>query len=366
MHRRMQITTVNTSQSMYINIEEGLSMSSNIWNDEEMYEFCTSMAMVLEGGLSLEDGIDVILESCEREHVKSDLVALKEDIKENGSFYMAVKDKAYMDDYAKKMMEIGELSGHLDSVMNELAIYYERNDNLKHSLKDALVYPMILLAMMWCIVLLIIWKVLPIFEKVLNQMGAILSGSSKAMMNFGNIFAIISFVILSILMMFAMYLYLTRHKGQGGLLSRFFLTKKLFYNITMAKMTYALSLFVSSGYDSEEALGYLPGVVDHPKLQNKIHQCLKDIDEGEGFIDAMQKEKLYEGVYANMIFTGFHSGKSEEVLKKVSALYERDVDNSISTFLNTIEPGIVILLSLIVGVILLSVMLPLMSIMASV
>ena len=80
----------------------------------------------------------------------------------------------------------------------------------------------------------------------------------------------------------------------------------------------------------------------------------------------MQKEKLYEGVYANMIFTGFHSGKSEEVLKKVSALYERDVDNSISTFLNTIEPGIVILLSIIVGVILLSVMLPLMSIMASV
>lgn len=341
-------------------------MSSNIWNDEEMYEFCTSMAMVLEGGLSLEDGIDVILESCEREHVKSDLLALKEDIKENGSFYVAVKDKAYMDEYAKKMMEIGELSGHLDSVMNELAMYYERNDNLKHSLKDALVYPMILLAMMWCIVLLIIWKVLPIFEKVFNQMGAILSGSSKAMMNFGNIFAIISFVILSILMMFAIYLYLTRHKGQGGLLSRFFLTKKLFYNITMAKMTYALSLFVSSGYDSEEALGYLPGVVDHPKLQNKIHQCLKDIDEGEGFIEAMQKEKLYEGVYANMIFTGFHSGKSEEVLKKVSALYERDVDNSISTFLNTIEPGIVILLSVIVGVILLSVMLPLMSIMASV
>ena len=341
-------------------------MSSNIWNDEEMYEFCTSMAMVLEGGLSLEDGMDVILESCEREHVKQDLLSLREDIKENGSFYVSVKDKPYIDDYAKKMMQIGEVSGHLDSVMNELAVYYERNDNLKHSLKDALVYPMILLVMMWCIVLLIIWKVLPIFDKVLHNMGAILSGSSKTMMSFGNTFAMISFVILSILLVFAGYLYFTRHKGQGGLLSRFFLTKKLFYNITMAKMTYALSLFVSSGYDSEEALAYLPGVVEHPLLQTKIHQCLKDIDEGEGFIEAMQKEKLYEGVYSNMIFTGFHSGKSEEVLKKVSALYERDVDNSISTFLNTIEPGIVILLSIIVGVILLSVMLPLMSIMASV
>lgn len=336
------------------------------WNDEQLYEFCTSMAMVLEGGLSPQECLEVILCSNDALQLRKDIEELLEEIKEKGSLYACVKNKEYIDTYAKKTIQIGEISGNLDQVMNELSLYYERNDELKRNVKEALMYPMILLVMMWCIVALIIWKVLPIFTKVLNNMGAILNASSQTMMDFGSIFAIISFVVLSMIMLAAIGLYLSRKRSQSTLLSRFILTRKLYHNITMAKMTYAFSLFVSSGYDVEEALNYLPGVIDHPGMKEKLAQCISLVKEGDSFLDAMQKVKLYEGIYANMLFTGFHSGKSEEVLKKVSALYERDVDNSISVFLNTIEPGIVILLSIIVGVILLSVMLPLMSIMTSV
>ena len=88
--------------------------------------------------------------------------------------------------------------------------------------------------------------------------------------------------------------------------------------------------------------------------------------EGKSFSQCLREQALYQGVYASMIITGFHSGKSDEVMQKVSTLYEKDVDTSISTFLNTIEPVIVIVLSVIVGIILLSVMLPLMSIMSSI
>lgn len=336
------------------------------WNDEQMYEFCTSMAMVLEGGLSPQECLEVILSGDIQTEIKKDLEVLLSDIKELGSLYASVKDQVFFDPYAKKMIEIGEISGNLDQVMKELALYYERSEDLKRNLKDALVYPLILLMMMWCIVALIIWKVLPIFEKVLHNMGAILTTGSHTMMQFGRIFAMVSFVLLTIILVIAFYIYITRRSSQNKILSHFFLTKRLYKNIAMAKMTYAFSLFVSSGYDADEAMQYLPDLVDHPDMKERLNHCLTDIKQGDSFLDAMQKEKLYEGVYANMIFTGFHSGKSEEVLKKVSALYERDVDNGISTFLNTIEPGIVILLSVIVGVILLSVMLPLMSIMTSV
>lgn len=336
------------------------------WNDEQLYEFCTNMAMVLEGGLSPQECLEVILSSKDTLELRKDIEELLEEIKGKGSLYASIKDKDYIDTYAKKMIEIGEISGNLDQVMNELSLYYQRNDDLKRNLKDALMYPMILLVMMWCIVALIIWKVLPIFTKVLNNMGAILNSSSQTMMDFGRIFAIVSFVLLSVILAGTFMIYITRRRSQSTLLSRFFLTRKLYHNITMAKMTYAFSLFVSSGYDVEEALNYLPGVIDHPGMKDKLDQCQSLIKDGDNFLEAMQKAQLYEGIYANMLFTGFHSGKSEDVLKKVSALYERDVDNSISVFLNTIEPGIVILLSIIVGVILLSVMLPLMSIMTSV
>lgn len=337
-----------------------------VWKDDEMFEFCTSMAMVLEGGLSAEEGLEVVLESADKEEKKAALQEMLTLIKEKGSFSSTMMELDYIDSYAKKMMEIGEMSGTLDAVMKELAVYYERNDDLKQNLKEALTYPCILLIMMWGIVALIIWKVLPIFEQVLTSMGTVLSGNATVFMQFGNIFSLLSFLVLTILLAGCIFLFLAGRKRKGTLLASLFLTKRLYHNLTMAKMTYALSLFVSSGYDVEEALGYLPGVIDHPKMLKNLAACEKGMQEGKSFLEVMQEEKLYQGVYANMIYTGFRSGKSEEVLKKVSALYEKDVDTSISSFLNTIEPAIVIILSLIVGVILLSVMLPLMSIMTSI
>lgn len=337
-----------------------------LWKDDEMFDFCTSMAMVLESGLSIEEGLEVVKDSTQSVQLQQDIAVLYDKVKDIGSFYASVKDVPFLDEYAKKMIEIGEMSGTLDAVMQELATYYERSNDLKQNLKEALVYPFILLVMMWCIVLLIIWKVLPIFSDVLQNMGTVLPGNATSMMEFGHVFGVVSFVVLSILLIACVTLYVINSRAKGSLLSSFFFTRKLYYNMTMARMTYAFSLFISSGYDVEEALSYLPEVIDHPKMQGKLQHCIQGMKEGKGFAELMQQEHLYEGVYANMIYTGFRSGKSEEVLKKASTLYEKDVDTSISTFLNTIEPSVVIVLSVIVGVILLSVMLPLMSIMTSI
>lgn len=337
-----------------------------LWKDDEMFDFCTSLAMVLESGLSIEEGLDIVKDSTQNIKLKKDIQQIHEQIIEVGSFYASIKDVDFFDDYAKKMIEIGEMSGTLDAVMLELATYYERNFDLKQNLKEALVYPFLLLGMMWCIVLLIIWKVLPIFSNVLTNMGTILPGSASSMMRFGSIFGTISFVILSVLLIACIAMYVVNNKAKGSLLAHFFFTKKLYYHMTMAKLTYAFSLFISSGYDVEEAMSYLPEVIDHPNVIAKLQRCQQGLKEQIAFSEVMQKEQLYEGIYANMIYTGFRSGKSEEVLKKASRLYEKEVDLSISTFLNTIEPSIVIILSLIVGIILLSVMLPLMSIMTSI
>ena len=336
-----------------------------LWKDDEMFDFCTSMQMVLESGLSIDDGLEVVKDSTSNDIIRNDIGMLHERIKVVGSFSVCVKEAAFFDDYAKKMIEIGEVSGTLDAVMKELATYYERSFDLKQNLKEALVYPFILLVMMWCIVLLIIWKVLPIFTNVLHNMGTVLQGNATSMMQFGSIFGMISFVVLTLLLLVCLSVYLVNRKAQGNLLSHFFFTRKLYQSLTMAKMTYAFSLFMSSGYDVEEALSYLPQVIDHPGVIEKLNRCIMGLKQGDNFVDLMQSEHLYEGVYANMIYTGFRSGKSEDVLKKASSLFEKDVDTSISTFLNTIEPSVVIVLSVIVGVILLSVMLPLMSIMSS-
>lgn len=335
------------------------------WKDQEVFNFCMNMAMVLESGLSLEEGIDVVKESCDKS-MRADLIQLQDKVMKYGSLTLSLRDEKFLDDYAKKMIEIGEMSGTLDHVMKELAQYYERSHDLKQNLKEALLYPFLLLLMMWVIVFLIVWKVLPIFSSVLHRMGTILPGSATSMMSFGQMFGYVSLFVLSILILFGIYLFVQNRSARGNALTFVPFTKKLFYQITMAKLTYAFSLFISSGYDVEEALTYVVDVVDHTRTKSKIQECQKALSNGENFVDVMKDVHLYEGLYANMIYTGFRSGKSEDVLKKASSLYEKDVDASISAFLNIIEPCVVVLLSIIVGVILLSVMLPLMSIMASI
>lgn len=342
-------------------------MTHTTLRSEEMFDFCTQMSMILAGGLSVEEGLEIIGEDTANPHMKQAAGQLLEAIRISGSFSSALEEAPFFDTYAKKMVEIGEISGHLDNVMKELALYYERNTDLKQSLKEALTYPSILLLMMWAVVGIIVWKVLPIFEKILLNMGAPLQGTAASMMQFGQLFALASFIILSILLLSVLILAVTfRRSGGKAFLSHLFMTKRLYHNMVMAKMTYALSLFITSGYEMEEALGYLQDVVDDDAVQKKINACQQGMQEGKSFARCLQETTLYQGIYASMIITGFHSGKSDEVMQKVSTLYEKDVDTSISTFLNTIEPVIVIFLSVIVGIILLSVMLPLMSIMSSV
>lgn len=334
---------------------------------EELFDFCTQMSIVLSGELSIQDGLEIIQQDTQNQKMKEACAIIISNIKENGSFYISIKDESIFDDYMIHMVEIGEISGNLDSVMKELSVYYERADDLANQLREALMYPFVLLVMMWVVVGIVVWKVLPIFENVLMNMGSPLPNSANMMMEFGAIFATISFVVLSLLLIFVLFLVLNaRKKGNQGFLSKFFLTRKLYHNISMAKMTYALSLFISSGYEIEEALSYLPEIVEEQKMKEKLKKCRIGMQEGTPFEVMIQQEELYRGMYANMLITGFRSGRSDEVMKKVSILYEKDVDMSIGAFLNTIEPTIVITLSIIVGIILLSVMLPLMSIMSSI
>ena len=333
---------------------------------DEMFDFCSQMSMILASGLSIEDGLEIIKKDSENTAIQSTCDELLKALLETGSFTQAMNHSEAFDSYTRKMVEIGEVSGHLDGVMQELAIYYERNADLKRVLKDALTYPSILLIMMWVVVGIIVVKVLPIFDKVLQTMGTSLQDSAFSMMEFGTVFAWLSFIALTVICIVVIFIIINYRKHRENLLSKIILTKKLYHNMVMAKMTYALSLFITSGYEIEEALSYVTEVVDDKEVSEKIKACKDGMQNNESFIHCLQKTNLYDGVYASMIVAGFHSGKNDEVMQKVSNLYEKEVDHSISSFLNTVEPVIVIFLSVIVGIILLSVMLPLMNIMTSI
>lgn len=337
---------------------------------EEKSIFCHEIAIILSSGMSIQEGLEIIYPELFEHSLKEVTKQLLDDYLTYGTFYEAVKKSECFDTYMEEMVQIGEESGNLDDVMHHLSLYYERNDHMISQLKDAFTYPMILMGMMIIVIGIFVIKILPIFHNVLLSLGTTLSPFALQMMSFSKIFAIISFIVLCVIavLLLIFYGYNKKHPDsslQDVVLARFFATKKLYLHVTMANVTYALSLFLSSGYPMEEAVHYLPEFIKHPKVKEKMIEIVKDVEAGTSFEDAIKERSLYEGVYANLLQIGFRSGRQDEVMKKLVELYEKDVSSSISAFLNIIEPSIVALLSFVVGIILLSVMLPLMSIMSS-
>lgn len=335
----------------------------------EKYMFCNQMAMILESGFSLNQGVTMVYEEMDDKNIKGVLQEVAKYLDEQVSFSEAINLTKAFDDYMVNLVKVGETSGNLDDVMQSLSEYYARIDDITNKLKQALTYPIILIIMMVVVVGIIVFKVLPIFKDVLNGLGSDLSSYANSFMEFGQIFSLICFAVLLVLVIviIAGYLYqrVTHVNVLSNVVQKSFLTRKLSRALNKAQITYALSLFISSGYDLQEAMKFVPKLVDDKQLRANLEKCNEDLINGDSFVEVIKKYQIYQGMQLNMIQVGFKTGQVDIIMKQLSNSFREEVSRAIDQFLNIIEPTIVTLLSLVVGIVLMSVMLPLISIMSS-
>lgn len=335
----------------------------------EKYMLCNQMAMILESGFSLNQGVTMVYEEMDDKNIKGVLQEVAKYLDEQVSFSEAIDLTKAFDDYMVNLVKVGETSGNLDDVMQSLSEYYARIDDITNKLKQALTYPIILIIMMVVVVGIIVFKVLPIFKDVLNGLGSDLSSYANSFMEFGQIFSLICFAVLLVLVIviIAGYLYqrITHVNVLSNVVQKSFLTRKLSRALNKAQITYALSLFISSGYDLQEAMKFVPKLVDDKQLRANLEKCNEDLINGDSFVEVIKKYQIYQGMQLNMIQVGFKTGQVDIIMKQLSNSFQEEVSRAIDQFLNIIEPTIVTLLSLVVGIVLMSVMLPLISIMSS-
>lgn len=336
----------------------------------QKYILTSELELILSGGLGIADGLEIIETQSEDEKVKRILHQVREYFFAQGDLYQALKTTQAFDAYMEHMVRIGEISGHLEQVMKELVRYYEREEELRRQIKEALSYPLVLIVMMALITGVMVGKVLPVFQGVLESIGAQFSSFSSAMMNAAILLATIAFgSVLVVLLLFAGTLLYSRVKKNSRLLRAalawFPLTRKLYHDMSLARMTFAFSLFSASGYPLKEALPIVDDTLTHPQLKEKLQRLQEHMEQGEAFDEAMLAVGLYQGMHASMLAVGVRSGHQEEVLQKLGSLYEEESEAATQHFLNIIEPTMIALLSFLVGMILLSIMLPLMGIMST-
>lgn len=321
-------------------------------SNNEKYIFTSELALAVSNGLQVEDGLkmlagfDANVSICAKK--------LEDMMKKGSSFTDALKESKEFDEYMIQMVVVGQSIGNLDVVFKELSTYYARQKELNYQIQDAITYPFVLILMMFVIVATLIFKVFPIFENILSQMSMSLS-----LMYSARILSYIGFFILLFILVFGLIYKKSPNKVWMTKLPFF---SKLNYQKEMTKFTYILSLFVSSGYALIDAVDIILLSIEHPVLKDKILHVKNRMLEGESLANALVKENVYDQGYGALLMAADQSGHQDEVLKTLSNRYKEDLERMLSSFLNRLEPSMIAGLSLLVGFVLISIMLPLMNV----
>ncbi len=332
--------------------------------------FCSQVALILKAGIPLYEGIESLSESARDNKANEALKRISEVVIETGSIYQAVKKAEFFPVYMVNMIHIGEETGNLEDVMNSLATYYEREDKVKKTIKSAITYPILLIAMMAAVISLLVTQVIPIFEEVFNNLGTDMPASAKTILKLGLTVGNLSFVIIGIIILIAMITYFLSKLGFyeqiANMLNKFYIIKRLNKKISAGRFSAVLSMMLSSGYSLEKALKISPDIITDKSAKEKIRKCEEYINEGKTFPYALEEIKIFKPLESRMISVGYKAGQLDTVMSKLTKVYEEEVDEEITKIVSFIEPVIVAILSIIIGGILLSVMLPLASIMSSI
>lgn len=347
------------------------SRRGKTFSSEDVSLFCSQVALILKSAIPLADGIGAIKESVADETAVKMIDTLEKAVMQGIPFYEALRSCGRFPDYMVNMIEIGEKAGKLDQVMESLAGYYEREDQLKKSVRSAILYPFVLVVMMLVVIAVLVIKVLPVFSDVFRDLGGSLSDTARVVLSVSANFGIAALVVLlALIVLFIAGVIVSKTQAGSrfftGFFERFGSKKGLAAKVSSARFASVMSMMLSSGYSVDEAFKLIPNIITNQAVKEKVAHCAELLGDGASFPAAIEEVDLFPGVYGRMVGIGTKTGNLDSVMQKMADLYEQEVDASVNRMVAVIEPVLVGVLSVVIGAILLSVMLPLMGVMSSI
>jgi len=333
---------------------------------------CSELAMLLDAGLTVSDSIQVLHDDEPGKDGKAVMQALLDRLELGEQLSVALSATTFFPRYMVHMVEIGEKTGRIVETLKALSEYYERQVRLSVTIKNSVLYPAILLIMMIVVVLILIVQVLPIFDDVFGRLGTQMSPLAIALMQFGGwlggaaigIAAVFCAIFIIVLLLF---LIPKLRKGLGAIFANKWGSRGIFGKIASSRFVFAMTLAMASGLDTADAVDIAAAVSGGSKAVDEKHKrCTDLLLTGKTLHEALSGAGILSLQDGKMLSIGSRSGKADQAMAEIARRTDLDVRDSMDRIVGRIEPTLVIISSIIVGVILLSVMLPLMGIMTSI
>jgi type IV pilus assembly protein PilC len=258
------------------------------------------------------------------------------------------------------MVKAGEVSGNLDKIFNNLSDYYDKENKLKSKIINMLIYPIILTITSVVITLFIIIFIIPNFQKIFDSNGVQAPTYTKIIINISTFIRDNLFYLLIILAIISIFIYhkIKNDKHLRETLFNISHIGELIKVIVSLKFSRSLYILLSSGVQIIEALEISSDILESEYIKERMEISIEYVNRGNSIGNSLELSNIFPALFISMIKIGEESGRLESILNVINKYYENELDLKIEKFMSYVQPTIIIFLGLIIGVIVISMVMP--------
>jgi type IV pilus assembly protein PilC len=363
--RRQQITPTRMSEK---GKEFNLPSFGGSVDSKELAIFTRQFSVMIDAGLPLVQCLEILASQQENKTFQKVLSGTRGSVEGGSTLSAAMKQyPKVFDALFTNMVEAGETGGILDTILQRLSTYIEKNVKLQRAVKSALVYPIGVLTIAAGVIILLLWKVVPVFATLFAGLGVDLPLPTRIVIGLshlvGSIFGFLAFVAI---VGFVVGLKMWHGTKQGRMAIDTVILKLpvlgiLMRKIAVARFTRTLGTLISSGVPILEGLDITARTSGNAVIEKALNQVRRSLEEGKSLTEPLKESEVFPGMVTQMIAVGEQTGAMDAMLQKIADFYEEEVDAAVKDLLTALEPIMIVFLGLVVGGVVISMYLPLFS-----
>jgi type IV pilus assembly protein PilC len=334
----------------------------------ELAIFTRQFSVMIDAGLPLVQCLEILASQQENKTFQKVLTNTRASVEGGSTLSAAMKQSPKVfDALYTNMVEAGETGGILDTILQRLSGYIEKNVKLQRAVKSALVYPVGVLTIAGLVIILLLWKVVPIFATLFAGLGVSLPLPTRIVIGLSNLIG--SWFGLIFLAGFVGIIFglKTWYGTPGGKMVMDALILKLpvigilMRKIAVARFTRTLGTLISSGVPILEGLDITAKTAGNAVVEQALTRVRRSLEEGKSLTEPLKDSQVFPGMVTQMIAVGEQTGAMDAMLQKIADFYEEEVDAAVKDLLTALEPVMIVFLGVVVGGVVISMYLPLFS-----
>ncbi len=333
---------------------------------KELAIFTRQFSVMIDAGLPLVQCLELIANQQDNKHFQKILHSVRSAVEGGATLSAAMRPHIKVfDTLYVNMIEAGETGGILDTILQRLSAYIEKNVKLKSAVKSALIYPVSVMGIAVGVVGLLLWKVVPIFAKLFEGLGVALPTPTKIVMGLsafvGSIYGAMV-VVVFVGVMLALKVWYATPAGRriiDTVMLKIPVIGMILRKIAVARFTRTLGTLISSGVPILEGLDITARTSGNAVVEEALMKVRAAVEGGRNLQDPLKETEIFPNMVVQMVGVGEQTGAMDAMLSKVADFYEDEVDAAIKNMLTLMEPMMIAFLGVAVGGIVISLYLPL-------